>query len=91
MSNLKARPHRNVLKSNLVVKVTSVASEGDMGEDGVSKEEREKQRKRKAAERLREINKRKKIERVSQTMLDISHPYYEYVLKILIFNLWYLN
>ena len=45
-------------------KMASVVSEGDVGEDGMSKEEREKQRKRKAAERLREINKRKKIERV---------------------------
>ena len=46
-------------------KVAPVVSEGDVGEDGMSKEEREKQRKRKAAERLREINKRKKMERVS--------------------------
>ena len=41
-----------------------MVNEGDVGEDGMSKEEREKQRKRKAAERLREINKRKKMERV---------------------------
>jgi len=39
-------------------------TEGDVGEDGMTKEEREKQRKRKAAERLREINKRKKTEKV---------------------------
>lgn len=53
-----------------------MANEGDVGEDGMSKEEREKQRKRKAAERLREINKRKKMERVSKNK-NISHTYNE--------------
>ena len=58
---------------NNLFKVTPVVSEGDVGEDGMSKEEREKQRKRKAAERLREINKRKKTERVSQNINISMH------------------
>ena len=56
------------------LKVASLASEGEVGEDGMTKEERDKQRKRKAAERLREINKRKKMERVNQQKELIVKP-----------------
>ena len=86
VSYLKVCPCEIFIIQLLVVKVTSVVSEGDVGEDGVSKEEREKQRKRKAADRLREINKRKKIEKVKHLLWILRHSCPNCKLSVCNFN-----